>query len=142
MKNINIEKLIPHRDRMKLIDEIIDVDEETAVTGSIVSAEWPLFEEDSVSSIILIELVAQTAGVCIGWKELKKGGDNAGGSGWLVGIKEAVFFLDRIPLNSRIIISSKNSLDFGNYHEVLGVARIGSKIVGQIRLQVVQSDSN
>ena len=127
---------------MKLIDEIIEVDEETAVTGSIVSAEWPLFEEGSVNSIILIELVAQTAGVCLGWKELKKGGDNTGGSGWRVGIKEAVFFLGMIPLNSRIIISSKNSFDFGNYHEVLGVARIDSKIVGQISLQVVQSDTN
>jgi len=142
MKYLTIEKLIPHRDRMKLIDEIIDVDDETAVTGSVVSAEWPLFKEGSVRSLILIELVAQTAGVCLGWKELKKGGDNTGGSGWLVGIKEAVFFLDMIPLDSRIIVRSKNSLDFGNYHEVLGVARMDSKIIGQIRLQVVQSDTN
>ncbi len=50
--------------------------------------------------------------------------------------------MDMIPLDSRIIVRSKNSLDFGNYHEVLGVARMDSKIIGQIRLQVVQSDTN
>ncbi|RLC00730.1 MAG: hypothetical protein DRI57_31950, partial [Deltaproteobacteria bacterium] len=59
---IDIEELIPHRDRMKLIDRIIEVDDETALTESVVTREWPLYDGNSVNSIILIELAAQTAG--------------------------------------------------------------------------------
>ena len=133
--NIRIEDLLPHRDRMLLIDEIIEVDDEKAVTKSIVTKEWPLFEDNSVNPIILIELIAQTAGVYIGWKEIKKSG-NTCGKGWIVGIKKAAFYLDKISLNSRIIVSSKKTFIFDNFHEILGIAKIDSDIIGEIILQV------
>ena len=140
MVDINIEELIPHRDRMKLIDEVIEVDEQTAVTRSTVTEYWPLFEEDSVDPIVLIELVAQTAGVSIGWTELKKKGGNPEGKGWLVGIKEAAFYLERIPLNSRIITDSRKVFDFDNYKEILGITKINGEIAGKVTVQVVQSE--
>ena len=102
MIDIDIEQLIPHRDRMKLIDEIIESDDEKAVTESLVTKKWPLFKETYVNSIIIIELVAQTASVCIGYKELKKNDEKLEGKGWLVGVKNASFYLDKIALNSRI----------------------------------------
>jgi len=49
MIDIDIEKLIPHRDRMKLIDEIIESDDEKAVTESLVTEKWPLFKETYVN---------------------------------------------------------------------------------------------
>jgi len=140
MMDINIEELIPHRARMKLIDEVIEVDDETAVTGSMVTENWPFLEEDSVNPIVLIELVAQTAGVSIGWTELKTKGMKPEGKGWLVGIKEAAFYLERIPLNSRIITNSKKVFDFDNYKEILGITRIDGEIAGKVTVQVVQSD--
>ena len=140
MVDINIEELIPHRDRMKLIDEVIEVDDETAVTGSTVTENWPLFEEDSVDPIVLIELVAQTAGISLGWTELKTKGINPEGKGWLVGIKEATFYLEKIPLNSRIVTNSRKVFDFDNYNEVLGITRINGEIAGKVTVQVVQSD--
>ena len=60
--DISIKELIPHRGRMKLIDEIVRADAETAATESVVKRDWPLFGKDSVSPFVLIELVAQTAG--------------------------------------------------------------------------------
>ena len=35
--DINIEDLLPHRDRMLLIDEILEVDDKTAVTRATVT---------------------------------------------------------------------------------------------------------
>jgi predicted hotdog family 3-hydroxylacyl-ACP dehydratase len=138
---INIEELIPHRGRMKLIDEVVEVDEETAVTESVVKENWPLVKEDSVSPLILIELVAQTAGACVGWKEaVKEGLDIEGRTGWLVGIKRAFFYLDKIPLNARIQINSKRSFSFENYYEILGIAKIDSQVVGKVKLQIVRPD--
>ena len=142
MIDVDIEQLIPHRDRMKLIDEIIESDDEKAVTESLVTKKWPLFEETYVNSIIIIELVAQTASVCIGYKELKKKGNgNLGGKGWLVGIKNASFFLDKIALDSRIITCSKINFNFDNYTQILGTAETDSKLIGEVNLQVMRSES-
>ncbi|MCP4367246.1 MAG: hypothetical protein GY797_03905 [Deltaproteobacteria bacterium] len=141
MIDVDIEQLIPHRDRMKLIDEIIESDDEKAVTESIVTKKWPLFKETDVSSIIIIELIAQTASVCIGYKELRKKDGKLGGKGWLVGIKNASFFLDKIALNSRIITCSKINFNFENYTQILGTAKVGSKLIGEVNLQVMRSES-
>jgi len=141
--DVNIEELIPHRGRMKLIDDIVRVDKETAVTESIVKRDWPLFEGDSVSPLVLIELAAQTAGVSMGWEEsILKGKDIEGRLGWLVGVKEARFYLDRIPINSRIRVSARKDFCFENYYEVVGIAEIGPKIVAEVRLQIVHPDSD
>jgi predicted hotdog family 3-hydroxylacyl-ACP dehydratase len=126
---------------MRLVDEIIDVDERKAVTASTVTENWPLFEAGSVHCIVLVELVAQTAGVCIGWKEHQENGDNQGGIGWIVGVKEAVFHCDAIPLNSRIITESERVFQVELYSEIAGVSRMGDQILAEIKLQVVQSDS-
>jgi predicted hotdog family 3-hydroxylacyl-ACP dehydratase len=141
--DMSIEDLIPHRGRMKLIDDIIRVDEEAAVTESIVKQDWPLFEGNSVSPLVLIELTAQTAGVSMGWEEsVLKGKDIEGRLGWLVGVKEARFHLDRIPANSRIRVSATKDFCFENYYEVVGTAEIGSQVVGEVRLQIVHPDSD
>ena len=138
---VSIEELIPHRGRMKLIDDIVRVDEETAVTESIVKPEWPFFEGGSVSSLVLIELTAQTAGVSIGWEEsIIKGKDIEGRLGWLVGVKEARFYVDRIPIHSRIRVCSTKDFRFENYHEIVGTAEIGPQVVGEVRLQIVHPD--
>jgi len=135
MIDITIEELIPHRKRMKLINKVIEIDGESAITESIVTKQWPLFEGNSVNTIILIELVAQTAGIYIGWREKKKEG-NTGGKGWIVGIKKANFSLDTIPLNTRIIARSKQTFSFEDFYEFLGIAKIGSDVIGEIVLQV------
>ena len=141
--DMSIEDLIPHRGRMKLIDDIIRVDEKTAITESIVKQDWPLFEGNSVSPLVLIELTAQTAGVSMGWEEsVLKGKDIEGRLGWLVGVKEARFHLDRIPANSRIRVSATKDFCFENYYEVVGTAEIGSQVVGEVRLQIVHPDSD
>jgi predicted hotdog family 3-hydroxylacyl-ACP dehydratase len=127
----------------ELIDDIVRVDEKTAVTESVVKQDWPLFEENSVGPFVLIELVAQTAGVCVGWEEsILKGKDIKGRLGWLVGIKQARFYLDRIPINSRIRVTSKKDFCLENYQEVVGTAEIGPRVIGEIRLQIVHPDSD
>jgi len=138
----DVESLIPHRNRMKLIDEIMAVDEKTAVTASMVTETWPMVEGGVANSIVLVELVAQTAGVCIGWKEFETKGNNQGGTGWIVGVKEAVFYCGELPLNSRIITESKRVFQVELYSEITGTAKIGDELLAEIKLQVMQSVSN
>ncbi len=134
----DIEKLIPHRDRMKLLDRFISGDENSAVCESVVNEQWPMLEDQAVSPLVLIELAAQTSAVYISQKEMEKGKDPAEGKGWLVGIKSAVFFTDKIPLHTRIttIAGIRSSLD--NYTEIHSISKIGTEPAGEIVLQVMR----
>ncbi|MBU1902039.1 MAG: hypothetical protein KJ573_00425, partial [Proteobacteria bacterium] len=71
-----------------------------------------------------------------------KGKDIEGRLGWLVGIKQARFYLDRIPIKSRIRVTSKKDLCLENYQEVIGVAKIGLQVIGEVKLQIVHPDSD
>ena len=136
----DIEDLIPHRERLKLIDTIISVDQEHAVTRATVKESWPLLSGDAVSTIVLIELAAQTAGVCIGWNEkMKTSGPKGEVAGWLAGIKKAHFYIDKIPLNTCITIRSENRLVVENYNEITATIRIRQTLVGEIILQIFRA---
>ncbi|MCX5845961.1 MAG: hypothetical protein NTW12_06340 [Deltaproteobacteria bacterium] len=136
---IDIEALIPHRDRMKLINDVLDVNDDTAVTSSLVSDRWPLCQGSFVDPIVLIEVVAQTAAAHIRWK---KGVDKGGGGGWLVGIKNADFFLDRIPLHTVLITTVKNLSSAENYNVLEGTVMTGTDLLARIQIQVFRSDSD
>ena len=136
MKDISIESLIPHRNRMKLVEKIVHVDHDKAISEATVHEGWPLCKDSSVSPIILIELVAQTAGICIGWKERVKHNAEFGGKGWIVGVKHAVFHRDEIPVKTKIITRSEVDFTRHNYAVFLGTASMDSASAGEIVLQV------
>lgn len=137
---VTAEDLLPHRDRMKLVDEIIEVDEKKAVTFATVTPMWPFFKDETVHSLVCIELVAQTAGISNCWEGLKKHGEHFIKRGWLVGIKQAVFYLDSIPVDSRITTRSENRFEFEGYIEIRGTVEIASKVIAEVRLQLMQSE--
>ncbi|SPD74809.1 conserved hypothetical protein [uncultured Desulfobacterium sp.] len=142
MKHIGIEDLIPHRGRMRLIDEIIEVDENRAVTSAVVNETWPLFDGEAVNPLVLIELVAQTAGICNGFERIKELGMDSEKKGWLVGVKKACFSVVAIPLSTQIITSCEDVFKYEKFREILGVNRIGEDIVGEVTLQVFQPENN
>jgi predicted hotdog family 3-hydroxylacyl-ACP dehydratase len=135
------EDFLPHRDRMKLIDEIIDVNEKSAVTQATVTDQWPFFSDGSVNSLVLIELVAQTAGISNCWEGIRKHGEDFVTKGWLVGIKKSQFHIHTIALNTLITTRTENQFIFENFIEILGTVEIESKRVAEIWLQLVQSET-
>ena len=137
---MSVEEFLPHRGRMKLIDEIIEVDEERALTSATVTDLWPFFDGKRVNALVLIELVAQTAGISNSWGGIKKHRDKFERKGWLVGIKRSRLLIDSIPLNTRIITRCENQFKLENYREILGTARINSEVVAEARLQLLQPD--
>jgi len=137
---VTAEDFLPHRGRMKLVDEIIEVDEKKAVTFATVTPKWPFFKDETVHSLVCIELVAQTAGISNCWEGQKKYGEHFVNRGWLVGIKQAAFYLDSIPVDSRITTRSENRFVFEGYIEIQGTVEIASKVIAEVRLQLMQSE--
>lgn len=139
---IDLDEFLPHRDRMRLVDKVLAVDAKGATTESIVNDAWPLYDKDAVRSLVIVELVAQTASICVGWKTKLLDPSSKGGRGWLVGIKNASFVRDKIPLNARVITRVKTDFSFENYTGIVGTAKIDSAMIGEVHLQVMQSETD
>lgn len=137
---MEIEALIPHRDRMRLIGEVMAVDDDRAVTLSAVTEEWPLYRDGSVDALVTIELVAQTAALMEGWKRLKSG--RGGTSGWLVGIKTADFRLPRIPLYAKLITEVRRDYAMESYAVFEGTVRVGTEVVAVVSIQAFRPEEN
>ena len=140
VENIRIEDLIPHRERMKLIDDILEVDGEMARTSSVVTEAWPIDKTALLDPVILVELVAQTSGVHEGWKAHREG--KAGTKGWLVGIKKAEFFTDAIPLGTVLTTTVRMLYALQTYAVFTGTVAAASKVLAQVELQVFREEDD
>jgi predicted hotdog family 3-hydroxylacyl-ACP dehydratase len=142
LEEMKIEDLLPHRGGMLLIEKMLEGDPKTAVSSAVVKKSWPLFEDNGVNPLILIELAAQTAGICAGLARIKERGKDSDKKSWLVGIKRADFFVDSLALNERVVTYAENSFEYEGYRQITASARIGTKVVGEIELQAIQADED
>ena len=136
MLNIDIESLIPHREKIKIISGILEIKETTAISTATVNPNWPLYDGGSVNSLVLIEAIAQTAAIVEGYKRKQKGKD--GVKGWLVGIKNAEFNVEQIPVNTNLIIMIESKYSFDNYGVVEGTVKAGEKVLATATLQALR----
>jgi len=136
MLDVDIESLIPHREKIKIISGILEIKETTAISTARVNPNWPSYDEGAVNSLVLIEAIAQTAAIVEGYKRKQQGKD--GVKGWLVGIKSAEFSVAKIPVNTNLIIMIENKYTFDNYAVVEGTIKTGEKVLATIVLQALR----
>ena len=140
MRMINIEDYIPHREPIRIISEVIDIDDDFAITGAVVNSNWPLFDGEAVNSLVLIEAIAQTAALIEGYKKKKQG--KPGVKGWLVGIKSAEFKQATLPVDTRVVITVKSLYSFDNYGVIEGTVRSGDDVLVVAVLQALRMDDD
>ncbi len=133
---MDIESLIPHREPIRIITEVIEVTEDNGIAAAVVNERWPLYDGKGVQAIVLLEAIAQTAAIVEGYKRKKSGKD--GVKGWLVGIKSADFTKDFIPLHTRITASVHSLYSFEKYGVTEGVVKEGDEILLSAVLQVMR----
>lgn len=132
----SVKTLIPHRDRMQLIDEIVDITSEKVVTQTAVSEKWPLFRQESVDCLIIIEIVAQTAAALFSWKTGTR--EDGSGSGLLEGIKNADFYADRIPVHTLLTTTVKPLYSIENYTVLEGTVQTKARTLGHVEIGVLR----
>ena len=138
MPMINIEDYIPHREPIRIISEVIEMKQESAITSAVVNSSWPLYDGNEVNSLVLIEAIAQTAALIEGHKKKEQG--KAGAKGWLVGIKSAEFKKSSIPVDTRLVISVKSLYSFDNYGVIEGTVKSGEDVLAIAVLQALRLD--
>ena len=140
MRMINIEDYIPHREPIRIISEVIEINKESAITGAVVNSNWPLYDGNAVNSLVLIEAIAQTAALVEGHKKKKQG--KAGVKGWLVGIKSAEFKQATLPVDTRVVITVKCLYSFDNYGVIEGTVKSGEDVLAIAVLQALRMDDD
>ncbi len=138
---VNIEKYLPHRGRMKFVDNIFSHDKNSDnLIGATVKADWPLQTQDKgVSPIILIELAAQATAVMMGLEE-ELNDQRQSNLGYIVGIKEAVLAREYIQIGSELIIMVQKKLWQDNYGIFNGSVSGKDRLYGEVQLQVFRPD--
>ncbi len=139
VSGLTLEDLLPHRGNMVLLDDVLEVDFDHALTVSVMRPSFPLIVEEGVQPLIMVELAAQTAGVCNGWDRIKSQGIDSSQMGWLVGVKRAQFYIEYIPLGSRVVTRSENSHKYDTLREVDSVIHLDGKLIGEVTLQLFQA---
>lgn len=137
--DLTLEDLLPHRGDMLLISEILTVDNRRAQTLSRVNKSWPMADTRGVPPLVLVELAAQTAGVCNGWDRIRRKGRDSNQMGWLVGIKKANFTVETLPFGATITTIAENTYSFENLREVSCELSMDNQIIGRATLQLFQA---
>jgi len=138
--HITIKDLLPHREGMLLITEVLRCDDQGSTTRCIVQKHWPLMEEQGVNPLVLVELVAQTAGINNGMQIIRQQGPGADHRGWIVGIRSARFHVGHLPLGTAIVVSSQNQFEFESFREISGTAEVDGRLAAEVVLQLVQAE--
>ena len=138
-KEIPIKDLLPHRDRMLLIEQILEVNESLTVSSAVVADHWPLVCAGLASPIVMVELAAQTAGINNSIHRLQTRGKEDGTMGWIAGVKSAVFHMDSLPVGATLITRTQNSFSFESFREVTGTITLDKTVAAEITLQLVSA---
>jgi predicted hotdog family 3-hydroxylacyl-ACP dehydratase len=133
---IPLEEMLPHRERMRLVDRALSLDDERSVSEAMPRPDWPLCSGGEVSCLVTVELVAQTAALLEGWKRLRAG--RGGASGYLVGIKTARFFRPTLPLGQALVTEVTRGYGLEDYAVFSGAVTSGGALVAQVQIQTVR----
>jgi predicted hotdog family 3-hydroxylacyl-ACP dehydratase len=139
LSNLTLEDLLPHRDGMLFVKKVLEVNREHARTLFRVEKSWPMADDQGVHPLILVELAAQTAGVCNGWERVQTKGRDSNQMGWLVAIKKAEFFIDSLPFGSTVTGRTATTHSFENLREVSCELYMNDRLIGTATLQLFQA---
>lgn len=111
--DVDIERLIPQRPPMRIVEAVAAIDEFSIESTATVRETWPTAEDGKARSSMLIELVAQTAAVLQGWKERHE--KEIGEGGLLVGVQGAKLAAATIPVGTNLVCSVRISHGVQSY---------------------------
>ncbi len=97
-----IEDYISHRNTLRLLDTILEVEPGRVISRNLIRPEWPAVTNGSAPSLLAVECFAQTVSFLQSWEEKEKPG--SGGRGWLVGIKSARFSRSTLPVGNFLVV--------------------------------------
>ena len=134
----DVEDLVPHRGRMKLVRALVAVDDDGAETEARVDEGWPTFSGGSVDAVVLVELIAQSVGVQMGWQ--RRHVERMGGRGLLVGVRRASFSVGCVAAGAVLRTSVRGMRSVESFVVFNGVVSDGRSILCEAEIQAFRPD--
>lgn len=133
------ERMIPHRRKMMLLERVKKPDGKGLRAETRVKEDWPMVEQGAVSTIIGIELLAQSVSAFSTWR---RGPGSEPRIGLIVGIKSAEFSNATMPVGIRLTIRVDEVSNIGNYGVFRGEVSSDSARYCKAVLQVLDPDKD
>ncbi len=122
---------------MGLIDWVKGPTQKSLQAETTVTEAWPLTEDGNVSSVICVELVAQTICALSTWR---RGEGARPRIGLLVGVKEAEFFYSSILVTTKLFIQIDELYHVGDYAVFQGKVSSESAFFCKAIIQVLEPE--
>ncbi|MBN1381801.1 MAG: hypothetical protein JXA41_09015 [Deltaproteobacteria bacterium] len=132
-----IESLIPHRAAMMLIDRVTDIEDDRIVTIAVVKENWPLCDRAGADVILTVEIIAQSVAALYHRRKKRPGTPQID---FLVGIKEARFETQKLPLHAELTARVQMVSFIGNYGIFKGEVLMVDEILCETTVQVLEPD--
>lgn len=137
-----IEKLIPHRPPFLWIDWVEELEPGVrCVAVKLIDPDNPIFSghfpaNPILPGVLLIEAVAQTAGVMMGSAAAQTADNSRGGSALLAAVNRFKFLKPVLP-GQELRIETKKMTEVGQMAYIGGTVRVGGDVVASGELSVV-----
>jgi predicted hotdog family 3-hydroxylacyl-ACP dehydratase len=132
-----IETLLPHRKPMRLVDRILEIDENHIRTSSVVGENWPLCSKEGAEMILAVEIIAQSAEALYNQRKNRLGEPQID---FLVGIKDARFYGEILPLHGELTADVWMVSAIGNYGVFRGDLKYGAEILCEAIVQGLEPE--
>ena len=132
-----IEALLPHRTPMRLVDGVLEIDENHIRTFSVVKETWPLCSEMGAEMILAVEIIAQSAAALYNQRNKRLGEPQID---FLVGIKDARFHGEILPLNGNLTTEVKIVSAIGKYGTFQGNVKHGTEVLCEAMVQGLEPE--
>ncbi len=134
-----IETCIPHRTPMRLVDRLLASQGDQATVESQVRPHWPGAADGLADPVLLIEVVAQSVAVLVGWQRRHE--EKMGGRGLLVGVRKTEIQCDELRVGDRLQSHVELLYKVENYAVYQGrVLDLKGRLLAQVELQSYRPD--
>jgi 3-hydroxymyristoyl/3-hydroxydecanoyl-(acyl carrier protein) dehydratase len=100
-----LDTLLPHRPPMRFVTSILEETEHGMTCAARIPAACALVAGDSAPAVTALEAGAQTAAAWEATRRWREGGDSQARVGYLVALRDIVFFAARVPADETLVAS-------------------------------------
>lgn len=135
----NVEQWMPHRGRMRMVERAVSMEDGRGVLEARVRESWPLCDGGRVPSLVVIDLVAQSAAVYASWeRQLEK---RPGGRGFIVGVRKTDWSAPTVPVGALLRVELLREVIMDNYAAFIGeVTMADGDFQARVELQTFRTE--
>lgn len=135
---MSVENLIPQKDGMQVVSELLKVGERYAKVSSILSDKSPFIKEDkSLEDVVYMEIMAQSAAAMNGFEKFDTAKTDYGG--FLIG-GQKINIYTKTYAGQKLIIDIFKTTKFGNFGILMATIKHKNKLVAEGEVKIYQND--